>query len=401
MTGNRLFRTVLLLALGALLFIGCDSTTTTGEVEPRVGRGATISTTLLQNKSVAQINAEIAALGIPLSATYDVAIYKILYETVDADGAMTRASGALLVPRNAPGRRPMVSYQHGTMTARNDAPSAGGLEQFVGLMFATAGYVAVLPDLLGLGDSPGLHPFVHAGSSATAVVDMLRAAQDFTALDGPDLNGQLFLVGYSQGGYTVMAAHREIEASHSNEFQVTASAPMAGPYDLSGVMAETFTARQAHPSPVYLPYALLAYNDVYGLYGDPSSMFAAPFDTLLPSMFNGEFDAAAINDVLPDIPVDMLNPDFVASFEGDPNHPLRLRLQENDVYDWTPRAPIRLYHCGQDRTVPPENAQIALQHLQARGARVEFFDPLPSGDHGACAAPSLLLAKLWFDSLLL
>ena len=277
-------------------------------------------------------------------------------------------------------------------------PSAGGAEQAVGLAFATDGYVAVLPDLLGLGDSPGRHPYVHANTSATAVVDMLRAAVDFAAVNGPDLNGQLFITGYSQGGYTAMAAHREIEAAHQDEFQVTAAAPMAGPYDLSGVMAETFLSEEPHPDPYYLPYTVLAYNDIYQLYPAPSVFLAEPYDALLPPLFDGTHSGGEINVVMPEVAFEIFKPDFVEAFKNDPDHPLRVRLRENDVYDWTPQAPVRLYHCGQDRHVPPENSQVALQRFQARGASVEFFDPVPTGDHGACVAPSLLLAKFWFDS---
>ncbi len=404
MTRLRFLRSFLSLApaLPALLFLaGCD-TASTGEdanVEPRMGRGATISETTLFERSAAQLNADFAAAGLPLSARFDVTAYKVVYETIDPQGGVTQASGALFVPRNAPGARPLASYQHGTLTRKDEAPSAGGGEQLIGLILAADGYVAALPDLLGLGDSPGLHPYVHAAASASAAIDMLRAATDFAAAHEIDLSGQLFLTGYSQGGYTAMAAHRELEANHRDEFQLTASAPMAGPYDLSGVMAATFTERKTHPSPFYLPYTVLAYNDVYGLFDSPSEMFAAPYDALLPPLFDGTHGGGEINDVMPEIPIDIFTPAFVAAFQDDSNHPLRLRLRENDVYDWTPQAPMQLYHCAQDQHVPPENTQVALQRFQQRGAaKVEFIDPLPTGGHGACVGPSLLFAKFWFDS---
>jgi len=388
------------LVLSGLLGAGCDSAAEPEEVMPRVGRGATVSVTLLAHKTTAAIDAEFGALGIPITARYAVAVYKVVYETVDADGVGTIASGALLVPEAAPGRRPLVSYQHGTLVARNEAPSAGGAEQAIGLAFATDGYVAALPDLLGLGDSPGLHPYLHAETSADAVVDMLRATQDFTVLSGPDLSGQLFLVGYSQGGYTAMAAHRAIEAAYRGEFQVTAAAPMAGPYDLSGVMVTVFIDREPHPAPYYLPYALLAYNDVYRLYETPAAFLAPPYDTLLPPLFDGRHSGGEIDAVMPEIPLQIIAPAFLEAFETDAGHPLRQRLRENDVYDWTPEAPVRLYHCGGDRFVAPENTQVAYQRFLERGAAsVLLIDPLPAADHGACAAPSLLLAKLWFDSM--
>ncbi|HMB90017.1 MAG TPA: alpha/beta fold hydrolase [Rhodothermales bacterium] len=384
----------------ALLLAGCDSASMEEEVEPRVGRGATISTTLLSEQSADELNATFNAIGFPVTATNDVAVYKIVYETIDPQGTVTQASGALMVPQNGSGRYPMVTYQHGTMTARSEAPSAGGFEQIVGLLFAGTGYVAVMPDLLGLGDSPGLHPFVHAASSASAAIDMLRASQDFTQINGPDLNGQLFITGYSQGGYTAMAAHREIQATPGDEFTVTASAPLAGPHDLSGAMANTFTQGQPHPSPFYLPYTLFAYNDVYQIYDSPSDFLAEPYNETLPPLFDMMHTGGEINAALPDVPDEIIRTDVLVAFETDPDHPLRQRLRENDLYNWTPEAPMRLYHCAGDRHVPQANSIKAFESFHDRGARqVEFFDPMPSGDHGDCAGPSLVFTKFWFDTL--
>ena len=36
-----------------------------------------------------------------------------------------------------------------------------------------------MPDYLGMGESPGLHPYVHGESEATATLDMIRAAREF------------------------------------------------------------------------------------------------------------------------------------------------------------------------------------------------------------------------------
>jgi hypothetical protein len=79
---------------------------------------------------------------------------------------------------------------------------------------------------------------------------------------------------------------------------------------------------------------------------------------------------------------------------------LRLALRDNDLYRWTPRAPLRLYHCRADRDVIFANSTVARDSFLSRGAtQVELIDPLPIGDHGACTVPSFLLAKAWFDTL--
>ena len=403
-----MFRSALLLlallaAMAALVAAGCGDSTSAPEptagAEARSGRGATIAATLVAEKSVAEIDAEFVELGFPVRAAFAVDVYTIVYETIDAGGEVTQASGALLVPRGTAAPRPLMSYQHGTLVARDEAPSAAGGELAVGLAYAADGYVAVLPDLLGLGESPGLHTYVHAATSATAVVDMLRATLDFAEGDGLELSGQLFITGYSQGGYTAMVAHRELEASHRDEFSVTASAPMAGPYDLSGVMADTFTDGREHPSPYYLAYTLLAYNEIYDLFATPADFLVAPYDTTLPPLFDGTHSASEINAAMPDVPGDILQPGVAEAFASDADHPARQRLRENDVYDWAPLAPIRMYHCGGDRHVPPANSEVAFEHLSANGAEVELIDPLPIADHQGCVPLSLLLAKAWFDGM--
>jgi hypothetical protein len=87
------------------------------------------------------------------------------------------------------------------------------------------------------------------------------------------LNEQLFLAGYSQGGHSTMAALKMIEEQHSAEFSVTACSPMAGPYDLSETQLNFVMRDTAYPLPGFLPYILFAYNSVYNMVPDLSTVF--------------------------------------------------------------------------------------------------------------------------------
>jgi len=393
--------TAVLLLLVAAYLAGCSSDAAPIATATPSDRGAIVSATLVAEKSLADVLADFAEISLPVEPAHAVSVYKLVYRTVDARGQPTQASGAVLAPADLSEPLPLLSYQHGTVLVDADVPSAGGFEQIVGIGFAAGGYFAVLPDLLGLGESPGFHPYVHAASSATAVVDMIRAARSFAADNGIELSGQVFLAGYSEGGYATLAALRAIEAEYADEIEVTAAAPMAGPYDLSGVMAEAFAGDKTHPSPYYLPYLVLAYDEIYDLYDGPDAIFVPPYAELLPPLFDRRHTASTIDDLLPDVPSEILRPELVQRFETDPRDPLRLRLQENDVYDWTPRTPLRLYHCAGDKHVPPANTRLAYERFRERGAEsVEIVDPFPFADHAFCAAPALLLAKAWFDSFL-
>ena len=71
-----------------------------------------------------------------------------------------------------------------------------------------------MPDYIGMGESPGLHPYCHGASEATTI-DMIRAVREAESLDMiPGMtadNGEMFVTGYSQGGHAAMATHKYVE----------------------------------------------------------------------------------------------------------------------------------------------------------------------------------------------
>ena len=197
-----------------------------------------------------------------------------------------------------------------------------------------------------------------------------------------------------------MALLRELEAYHTNEFTVTACAPMAGAYDLSGVTTSNFLSGVSAPNPYYFLYLLAAYQSVYHLAPSLSDLLASPYDTNLPPLLAQNPTGAQLNAALPADPVNILKPQYLSDFRNNPRHPLRLALQENDLYRWRPHSPLRLYHCAADQDVIIANSQVALASFVALGAtQVQLIDPIPKADHTGCSQPSLLLAKTWFDSL--
>ena len=146
-------------------------------------------------------------------------MYKMVYNTVDALGQPTIASGAFLAPSNTPCTDfPMLVYHHGTSLRKIDVPSNDVGETLIGRVFGAGGYFVLMPDYIGMGESPGLHPYCHGESEATATRDMIRAAREFIA-DSLNMidNGELFLTGYSQGGHAAMASHKYLSLIHISE----------------------------------------------------------------------------------------------------------------------------------------------------------------------------------------
>lgn len=362
-----------------------------------------ISIDFLRSFSTDQIDSTFTANGIPLlvvPTTYAVNAYKITYNTVSYDGTTpTIATGALLVPQGTPCKTPLISYQHGTTTYRYGVPSYLSGEIVIGLAEATDGYTIAMPDYLGLGDSPGIHPYIHAASEATASLDLLRATRE--AQDSLDfaLNGQLFLVGYSQGGHATMALHRLIETDFSDEFTVTASAPMSGPYDVSGVQANVIVNDSVYSQPGYLPYILQSYNTVYNLFVDYADVFIPPYDVTLPPLLDGTHGMDELNAAMPSIPNQIMIPEVLDSFINNQDHYFRAALRDNDVYDWTPTAPMKMFYCEADDEVYYLNAFVAYNKFIENGSTsVQMMSAGENFGHFECAFYALSGGKNWFDT---
>jgi pimeloyl-ACP methyl ester carboxylesterase len=365
-------------------------------------RGDVIAVTPLSVKTKEEITAAYFLVG--FTASYGVSMNKITYVTIDPFGNPTQASGLIAIPLDLSVAAPLASYQHGTLVEKSESISSptaqqSGYDIDIVTIMAASGYVVVAPDYLGFGDSSGLHPYVHAKSLAAAVIDMVRSARAYCGQVGVPLNGQLFLGGYSEGGYATMAAHKEMETNYPDEFAVTASAPAAGSYDLSGSMLKRFLSDAPYQEPYFLPYFLLSYDEIYGLADSYADLFAAPYDVSVPPLFDGDHNEQAINSVLPSVPKEMLSPQLLQALEGRKTSVVKTALRENDVYRWTPRAPVRLYHCTGDQLVPYENSVIAYVFFVLHGAPNVELIPLSYGTHENCSLPTYFLIKDWFDSL--
>ncbi|MGB0176718.1 MAG: alpha/beta hydrolase family protein, partial [Owenweeksia sp.] len=291
-------------------------------------------------------------------AQFDVAAYKVVYNTVDIDGTPTVASGALMIPiNNNCDQFPLISYNHGTVLLKEDVPSRDNTEAIIPKLMASLGKIAVCPDYLGLGDNPGLHPYLHAESEATASIDLMRAVREYVRDSLTiSLNGEVFITGYSQGGHAAMATAKYIQDNNlTAEFNVLAVGPASGPYNLSGTQSQLLLSNAPYSNPGYVCYLLFGLNRVYGdLYTSYSDILKAPYDQIIPPYFNGTYPMDSVNAKLPAKLSDFIQDTVLANFSsasGTKNHPLWQALIKNDNYDWTPAMPMELYYCTQDEQV--------------------------------------------------
>ena len=333
----------------------------------------------------------------PISSAIDV--YEIIYESTWIDGSSIKASGLYFLPTDHSKPHPILSYQHGTDVEKKRYVGKKA-EHIIAQIFATDGYAVSMPDYFGLGKGEGFHPYSHSETEALACIDMLRAVKALNEALKIPTTDKLFLSGYSQGAHATMAMHKKIEEDVSNEFTVTASSPMSGPYDLYKSQEPIMFSECRHP--FFLPYLLISYQRMYNFYDGPiEEVFAAPFGETIPTLFNGEFSDYYINKKLPKIPIDVIREDLVEEYKNNPEFIFSKLLRENSNYNWTPKAPIQLCYCKDDKIVLPASSILAYETMKKNGAKnIRLKQCGKKFDHIKCAGIAMVYSKMYLDSFI-
>jgi len=357
--------------------------------------------TKAQVDSILVANVGQVANGI-LQTHYPVRIYKVVYNTFDADSNPTTATGQLVVPQQTPCEVPIVSFQHNDIVRKRDAPSTYGFasQWFVGAAAASLGYITCLPDGLGLGTGPGFHPYLHAQSEATSVIDFIRATKEFVDSTGGSPNEQLFLAGAGEGAYASLAAHQMIQAHLDSIMHVTATGGIGGYYDMSGTMFQRIVSDSTYVDPSFLPNLLLGYNSAYHFFANDSDVMAYPYDSIIPPLFNGNNSGYGIDTRLPAVPKNVLAQAFLDTLLADSTTAFRLLLKKNDLYNWSPTSPVKLFYCIADEYVPYQHSIVAYEHFVANGSTmIDTLDVGATLNHSQCGLFSTLSAISLVGSL--
>jgi pimeloyl-ACP methyl ester carboxylesterase len=421
MTNRRQLRTkstvilfqILSLFLATALFYGCGSKSGDNGPQPPAAAGDLVSFGEIITLQAAQLNQQFALLGLTgVTASGTVTCYKLSYGTPDVSNALVTASGLVCLPSAKSGGNPVISYQHGTIFQDSEAPSSfiTSSEAVVGVVLAGIGYIAVLPDYIGYGDSTNeLHPYVHAATLASATVNMNRAARKF--LDDPGIkrttNGQFFLTGYSEGGYATLATQRLMQQSLSAEFPVTASEPGAGPYDMTGTTLAILSSPTLS-QPAFAGFFFKAYDSIYNTPSQLTRYFSTIFANIVDTHFDGSFSRSQVSNDLggPGVFTNALfNQAFLSSYLSSTGEStLKAHIAENDIYNWAPSVPTQLFHSRDDDTVPFANTTTAQTTMAANGSTKVTLATCNSGTlpatHINCARPFALDMIAFFKTLL-
>jgi pimeloyl-ACP methyl ester carboxylesterase len=178
--------------------------------------------------------------------------------------------------------------------------------------------------------------------------------------------------------------------------RVSASAPLAGPFDLSGLSFPFALEGKARAASMYLAYITSSYARIYG--EALTSVMREPYAGRLPGLFDGTHPEEEVIAALPAQPRAMFRGDFLEDYDSGRDTWLLRRLAENSLYDWRPRAPIRLYYGSRDVDVSPEEARRQAERLGVRGSEVRAVD-VGALDHNESVIAAVPMLRAWFDSL--
>lgn len=391
--------------VGALVLLcgagACAAETTDGAQATVPGQGD--RGTVVSSTPVAQLSDEETAAYLA-NGKFDTAVhngvdaYRVDYRTVDAKGAPTTASGLVVLPRTDSPRLRTVSYAHGTLASKSDAPSVDNRsrpDQARTIMFAAAGYAAIAPDYLGLGDGPGRHPYTHAPTEVSASADLLFAAKTIAAQQHHELDHGVLVTGFSQGAHAAMAFGKALQADEVPGFGLAALAPVSGPYALRDVQAPAGLDGRIAPGPAvfFFAYWLTAMNRIYHLYDDPAEAFQEPYAGKIEGLFDGTRNELTIATALPITPDLLLTPRFLEWAANPTGAALKAMTDSDRICDWVPRVPVRLYAAIADRNVPYANAEHCLRALRSDNATVQ---DLGAVDHATSARVALPQILIWF-----
>ena len=332
----------------------------------------------LDGKYIKQNLLEQNVSGVDENTTvYGQRVYKIVYGSVDIHGNPIKASGVIVVPKGMPKivdkqlGYSLVLEHHGTIFKQSDAPSVQSEATMMpgknaSVIFTSlSGFITLMPDYVGFGESRGkVHPFVMKRLAEDAVA-MLKAAKAFLQDRDIKLNGQLFVSGYSEGGYAAMATLQKLEDRGE---AVAMAAPMAGPYDLNKTAFGVLSKSQLSV-PAFMANVAYAYTTAYGV--PLENVINEPYASKLPALLDGSHEINEIDTALTKKTTGadgLFSPAFVNDFFTDDAHWFKSAALEQSVYAWAPQTPLKLLHCQGDEVIPFDISQATYATMLAMGA---------------------------------
>lgn len=343
-----------------------------------------------------------------------VNVYNITYDTLNMIPAnnhnyqVKTVSGSIFVPHGIPANKikGVILYYHPTMYNPYDYSPENNPKTglFYPAMYASQGYIVVLPDLLGFGvDANEAHPYMYPKVNVAAGINMLRATNNLLTKLAitPSSKLPLILNGFSEGGMLSQWASYLIQSNTASltntNTKLALTLPMSGAFDLSDSQIKkeyanesvqqhnTYLAQNQYVTalakPGLIAYAVNSYNYYTKTscqqilqaslcnFVNESGQNLKLMDLFLPSapstlaiqdiIYNratkatqyAEYNNSIANIVLPD---SQLSLDYLQTYHA------------IDLKDWQTQSPIHYLHLDRDSLVTPFNSLVAYKNVSKR-----------------------------------
>lgn len=332
--------------------------------------------------------------------SYDVRVYSISYKTTFMGEAII-ASGLVSIP-DAEGSFPVISFQNGTNTCHSNAPSVNYNNALYSLLAINAGngFIIALPDYIGFGESEEyLHPYFHSESSNQVIRDMILAVEELTDyIDGLNVSKELYLMGYSQGGWATLSVLKDIEQNNLEDYSLVSASCGAGAYDLIDFTHYVLNL-DTYPNPFYLPYYIESRRQ-NSIINDPLSLyFKEPYASAITGLFDGSLCNSELNSNLTNDISELLTDHLISDFDtSDDFINVKNELLASSVTPWKVNTPLMIAHSNGDQSIPIMQSSDLYDNLVDAGTPENdlVFLEINDFDHNDAIIPWGIYTLTWF-----
>ncbi|MDR0349022.1 MAG: lipase family protein [Tannerella sp.] len=300
----------------------------------------------------------------------------------DGSGQKIDLSGMILMPPaiDSTAQHRIVVAMPYTYVKNSQAPTSqftdynvSNLEAYMifWMIKASQGYIVIIPDYPGFGDSHGkcFVPYIESKSMVRTTFDFLRAAR--VTLDKNNFAGKTGIVvtGYSLGGFVAASLVRELETNPKDGYAVDLLYVGGAPLRLKQI-SDLVRKAETLETPYLIPYAIWGYKK--NSYPDLSvkDILNEPYASESDAYFDGNH--AGIGNLFPKSVNKLFTNNFIIG-KGNTYTYVSKILDENSVKPWINKCRFVMIHGQKDETVYYANAVDYVQEHKAAGGKVTFI----------------------------
>ncbi len=385
--------------------------------------------TPLESQTVSQLNniqtkeRDIFSVGTPKNyvlphyapAKYDVELFKVAYDSVipEQGNKPTKAFGLLAIPKiRDTSALPIVSYQHGTVFGKHEVPSYAFSDQanpgayetrLMVAQFAGQGYIVIAADYFGMGDSTEPEAYSVKASEQQACNDLYDAAIQFLKQEKKISQTDLFLTGWSQGGFVTTAFLEKLER---RGIPVKAASTASAPSDPFAAM----NGWLYHPRKIdakwlntLVAFSVFSYENYFSKPGLAKAVIKAAYYDDMRKVYERDYSnqEELFKEILPRVPTDfkkLLNDEYSdPSYFADSEYG---KIMANmQTYRSVFKTPVKMYYGTLDEVIAIPIGKLASIYQKSMGSQLVVTESVKSGNHRGTFLTSVAREKEWFDKL--